>query len=368
MKKPLKQKAKEAEEMILAPRIEPAVRPEDLLSTGSTVLNLALSGRPSGGVAKGFALLLIGDPGSGKSWISCTILAEASISREFKDYRLIYDNPENGIHMDLRQYFGKRMFDRLEPPGGTRSKPVHSRTVEEFYDFMDDATGRGKPFIYVLDSMDALRPEAEEAAFAEAKKARRTGKEVKGSFGMAKAKANSQNLRTAVNKMRDTGSILVIICQTRDNTGPGALYNPRTRSGGHALEFYARLVVWTKNLAQVKKSLSSRDKEVIVGGTTEAKVTKNSISGWKGRVTFDFLRDVGIDDVGGMVDYLVDWKHWAKENGKISATELGVSLRRDALIRHIEDKDKEEELREVVAATWAEVEEESRTHRKRRYG
>ena len=342
-----------------------SVANKDLLGTGSTLLNLALSGRLDGGFAKGFVILLIGKPRSGKSWLSFNAMAEASISKEFADYRLIYDNPENGAHMDVKQYFGERLLEKLEPPAGTVEEPEHSATVEDFYYNLDDALKRGKPFLYVLDSMDALSSEDDDAQFQKEKNAAKKDKEVGGSYGTSKAKANSKYLRVVTNKIAKSGSIVVIICQTRDNIGFSSRFNPETYSGGKSLGFYARQVLWTSTKERIKSPY--RDKQVDVGGITQVKVTKNSISGWEGIIEFPISRFVGIDDTGSLVDFLVEWKHWKKNNGIVSAIEWELSLRRETLIEHIESEDLEEDLKTIVLGVWKDIEEATRIVRKKRY-
>ena len=97
-------------------------------------------------------------------------------------------------------------------------------------------TGARDRTSHVLDSMDALLAMASNKKFAKRKQATRgDGEEIKGSYGMDKPKENSESLRRALAGLRKTGSILIVISQTRDNIGFGAMFQPKTRSGGHAL-------------------------------------------------------------------------------------------------------------------------------------
>ena len=73
----------------------------DLLSTGSTLLNLACSENPFGGFLKGKYYLLVGDSDSGKTFLSMSCFAEAMIQKPFKNYRLIYDYVEDGMLMHM---------------------------------------------------------------------------------------------------------------------------------------------------------------------------------------------------------------------------------------------------------------------------
>jgi len=62
-----------------------SISDSNLLSTGSTLLNLACSGRVNGGFLKGFYYFIVGDSKSGKTFLSLTCLAEASINKDFDD-------------------------------------------------------------------------------------------------------------------------------------------------------------------------------------------------------------------------------------------------------------------------------------------
>ena len=96
-----------------APR-EPPVGPADWLSTGSTLLNLALSGRVDGGLCKGRYFYFVGDSDSGKTMLTQTCFAEAAINRNFDDHRLVFYNREDGALMDFARFFGPRMAARVE--------------------------------------------------------------------------------------------------------------------------------------------------------------------------------------------------------------------------------------------------------------
>lgn len=334
------------------------------LSTGSTLLNLAMTGNPSFGVLPGKYYLYIGDSESGKTWLSLSCMAEATINKKFDSYRLIYDNVEDGALMDLRHYFGK-LADRIEPPAMNGKKKVNSSTIEEFYYHVDDACDGDKPFIYVLDSMDALSSDDEEKKFQEQKKAHRAGKEIAGSYGDGKAKKNSSGLRRLTNRIKDNNSIVIVIAQTRDNIGFGAQYNPKTRSGGKALKFYSATELWFSIKESITKTV--RGKTIQSGNVLNVKVKKNRNNGRKPEVDLSFYPTVGIDDVGSCIDFLVDWKHWSETKGVVDAKEFKLNLRSPALVSHIEKHSMEIELRDIVASTWDDIEESLSVKRKNRY-
>ena len=218
-------------------KIMPELTGKDFVSTGSTMLNLACTDNPNRGFAKGLFYSLVGDTKSGKTFLSLTCLAEASINPNFKKHCFIYDNGENGALMNIEKFFGLAVAKRLRSPAKDKQgMPIYSNTIEEFYYHLDDACNKGKPFIYILDSMDSLTSDSEQDKFDEHKKAHRKGKEKVGSYGDGKAGINSSHLRRFINPLRETGSLLILISQTRANfTG----YGGKTHTGGHALPFYA---------------------------------------------------------------------------------------------------------------------------------
>jgi hypothetical protein len=307
------------------------------------------------------------------TFLSLTCLAEASISPAFDDYRFILDDVENGTLMDVERFFGQRVARRLEPPRGTRDDPVYSEKIEHFYYHLDDALDKGRPFIYVLDSMDGLSSEDEEKKFAQHKKTFRKneareepGEEEKaaGSFGDGKAKKNAANLRRIVPRLRKTGSILIIINQTRDNVGTFS-FEKKTRSGGHALRFYATLELWSSVREKLKKNVRGENRQT--GILTKVQVKKNRQTGRETSVEFPIYYSVGIDDVGGCVDYLIDEKHWQKAGPNVKAPEFDFSGTREKLIKKVEEESLEGKLRDTVAKVWHEVEEACKVERKRRY-
>jgi RecA/RadA recombinase len=335
---------------------------DDLLSTGFTPLDVSISGRSKGGYGKGLVILCVGDSEAGKTFLAYTCLGEAAKNPAFADHRVIVDKPEGGALMDIKRFFGQRAADRIEPPRGTKSNPEYSETVEDFYYNLDDALDKG-PCIYIEDSMDALDSADDQEKFEERKRARREGKEVKGSYGMSKAKASSQGLRRVIQKIRRTGSILIMIAQAKDAVGFG--FNPKTRAGGKSLKFYADVELWLSVLKSVKRNVKGKDRTV--GSIIGVKVDKNRLSGWKGTVPMPFYRSVGIDNVGGMVDYLVEEGYWKKTAKGIDSGLACGPVGRDALIQYIEENDLEKQVAKACRACWQEIEKKCSVTRKPRY-
>jgi RecA/RadA recombinase len=325
------------------------------------------NGNPYIGFLKGKYFLLVGDSSSGKTFTSMTCFAEATRSHVFKDYNLIYDNIEDGMLMDVETLFGKEVAKRLRPPAGTVDDPQFSETVEDFYYHLDDHAKKNKPFIYILDSMDSLTSQDEQKKFDEQKKAARAGKDVAGSYGDGKAKKNSANLRKILSCLRSTGSILIVISQTRDNlTGWG---ETKTRSGGKALRFYATAEIWTAPAGAIKKTV--RGKERKIGQYIAIQTKKNRITGRLAEIQTAIYPSYGIDDLGSCIDFLVTEKWWSKNkhSGKIVAPTItdDEGAGRDKLIRMCEEKEHHKTLIRSVKECWKQIDDDSALKRIPRY-
>jgi len=184
-----------------------------------------------------------------------------------------------------------------------------------------------------------------------------------GSYGDGKAKKNSAGLRVVVDKLGKTKSILIIICQSRDNLGFG--FEKKTRSGGRALKFYATLEMWTAVKKKIKKKVKGKDREI--GANVEIKIKKNRITGRQTTIEIPLYHSIGVDDVGCCIDYLVSEKHWKMSGNSVSAPEFEFKGLKAKLIKHIEDNDLEKELQDIVGLVWHEILDACSIDRKRKY-
>ena len=362
---------------LLAKRRRAIVSREGALSTGSTLLNLACTDDPYCGFLKGGFYLIVGDSGAGKTFLTQTCFAEAVVNEYFKKYRLYFDDVEGGALMDQEYFFGKETAKRVEAPRYVKGEPVYSDMIEDLYDNLAEIIADKEPFVYVLDSQDALGSSASAKKQKEQRKDREEGEETTGSYGDGKAKYHSDHLRTVLSGVRKLDSILIYISQTRDNVGSRGYGDKKTRSGGKALKFYANVEIWLALGKPIVKRV--RGEERTIGVRCRAHVKKNRVTGKIGKdreVEIPIYFDYGIDDIGSCVDYLIKYKHW-KEVGveKRGRAEIPVYKTPELLFKgtrwdivdHIEKEGLESKLIEATAQCWREIEEECTTERKRRY-
>lgn len=339
--------------------------PNKRISTGCTLLNLAGSGSPDYFTHAGQYIYFVGDSSSGKTMLVLQMFAEAAANPNFEAYSLVFDNAENGALMDMEHLFGLRAAARIRTPHHGISK-----TAEEFYRSVRHEVRAG-PCIYILDSMDALGTRADIKKQAEIDNEVSGGKRATGSYGMAKARANSDNLRDVVSELQNSGSILVIISQTRDNPEAAMFTSKKTHSGGKALDFYAHLTVWTSISETIKKSVNGIQRPI--GIVCKAKLKKNRVNGLLREIQVPIYPSAGIDEIGSLIAYLLTEGHWKEAKGTIKTTLLDpvsrepISGSLEEVVNAIEEYGLESQLIKEVQTVWAEIESACRVTRKARY-
>lgn len=351
--------------MVIYNRTE-VINEQNCLSTGSTLLNLALTGRPEAGLLKGKYYYIVGDSSSGKTFLTLTMLAEACKNRAFDEYRLIYDDVEGGALMSVEEFFGTKLAERLEPPAGSRSEPKYSELVEEFYCHLYDAFNRQIPFIYVLDSQDALDSLFSRKKFKKLKNSLESGKVIKGDYGDGKAKIHSTRLREVMQMLRNTDSILIIVNQTRDVLD-AMPFGPKSQaSGGRALKFYASAQIWLTVKGRIFKTVNKAKRQI--GVQVNASVKKNRLSGKEWSVEIPVFFSYGIDDIGSCIDFLVKESFWPKKGDRIKAKDFDNLIgSREEIISMIEENNLQSELISITADAFAEIENKCKLTRKKRY-
>lgn len=341
--------------------------PKQGLSTGLTLLNLAVSGNPNYGLLPGHYYRYVGDSSAGKTWFCMVLLAEASINPMFDEYDLIYDDIEGGALMDVEKYYGSRLASRLVPPQGTKKNPEYSGTVEQLYDILDELSDTGRKFIYIVDSMDSLTAEDDEKKLkklASARKRKGTAENEAGTYGTAKAKLNSTRMRRLMRKLKASGSILVIISQTRDALGMFGFGEKKTVGGGHSLKFYATIEFWLKIREKLKKSVRGKNRQI--GIRTQIQVKKNRVSGKDRTIFAPIYYSSGLDDVGSCVTWLIEEGHWTGTKSNVNAPEFDYKGSIEGLITQIQEE-KERRLIKIVRQVWNETESLLTVERKNKY-
>lgn len=333
-----------------------------LIPTPSSLLNCACSDTSLGAFIPGTMINVIGDSSTGKTFLALSILAEmAKMDDYFGDHRFLFDDVENANAFNMEKLFGKKCVSRIESPKVDEDgEDQPSDTIEDFHINISNALKKGKPFIYILDSFDALDSDQDREKIEEMRKAKEKGTKPAGSYGMSKPKKSSEILRNITGQLKKTKSNLIIISQTRDNISPMS-FEKKTRSGGRALKFYASHEMW---LANVGKLIS---KKTPIGNQVEVRISKNKLTGKSRQISFNIYNDYGIDDIRSSVDWLVGEGYWEKKKLTIDAKQLRIKGSIDTIVREIENRGVEHKLKKIVGRKWLEVEETLKLNRKPKY-
>ena len=330
--------------------LEP-VSKQILIPTGSIMLNLACSDNINGGFAPGKIVNLIGDSSSGKTLLALTMFADIVNDPQFDDYRLIFDDAEEALEFDIGYLFGENTAKRIE-------MDQTSNTIEDYYGNVLRALSKGKPFIYVLDSFDAITADEE---IKRSKEYENDKSDKSGSYKTEKARMSSEILRVIKGGIKETKSVVEIISQTRDNIGFGAMFQPKVRTGGKALKFYSCNEIWLA----VGKKVSKNDLEI--GANVMAKVSKNKLTGKKRDIVFPIFYDYGVDNLQSCIFFLIEQKVWKKEKQTIHSNDLCLPCTISKLIKEIEDNNLEQEVFNATQDAWTAREDSLKLNRKKKY-
>jgi len=313
---------------------------DSVVSTGSTLLDLAISGGrfPFGGIPTGILVEIFGPPGAGKT----ALLAQLAANVQHMGGNVMFHDPEARLNIQFAKMFG------LEPENIEYSTP---NTVTGMFNSIREwieNQPEGQIHAVFADSLAALSTDLE------------MGKDEGDKMGMRRAKEFSEQLRKTCRLIKQKNTLLVCSNQIRQNLDAGP-YGMRYKSpGGEAIGFYSSLRLRCSSVTKIKRSRTIRGKshERVVGVQTTIDVFKSSV--WKPYRTADvyILFDYGIDDVRGNLAFL---KSTVGEY-KLGDEVLGKNI--EAAIRKVEEENLEQRLREEVVSLWNEVEQSFAEERK----
>ena len=297
----------------------------------------------------GSVVHIIGDSQAGKSLLALTMMAEAVKDPRLKNYNLTYEEPESALYFDCKAMFGEGISKVAFIPKD--EERVNPRRVQ---DWANDLIKAKHPFLWVTDSFDSLTS-------ADDLKRDESGK---GGWKTEKAIVASETFPKFIGPLKASNSLYCHISQTRDNIGV-TFGESKTFSGGNAIKFYRCHEIWLAVTGKI--TVSVRGKDRVVGHHVLAQVKKNKLTGKIRQIAFDVFDSYGVDDIGSIIDWLVTEKFWTKEKQTILAEEPFVDGTRSKIIKHVEECNLEEKLRDVARECWLDLENEINIRRKPRY-
>lgn len=249
------------------------------ISTGSTMLDLAISNRPHGGLPVGRIIEITGLEASGKSLLAAHALADT----QRKGGLAVYIDTENAVSREFLEAIGVNLKDMLYVP---------LETVEDIFDAMDSIVesvrknSKSRIVTIVVDSVAGASTKQEMAADYD-----------KDGWATSKAIILSKAMRKITNFVGRERICLIFTNQLRTRLGV-SFGDQWTTSGGKAIAFHSSVRLRLKSVGQIKIAKSSDQPEAVVGITTRAQVVKNRMGPPLRSVDYDIYFDSGIDDYG----------------------------------------------------------------------
>ncbi len=260
---------------------------EEWISTGSSILDLAISNRKNGGLPVGRITELTGLEASGKSLLAAHLLANT----QKQGGLAVYIDTENAMNEDFAKCIGidvsKMLYIQLE-------------TVEDIFEVIENIitkvreSDKDRLVSIVVDSVAAATTKVEQADDFD-----QTG------WATQKAIILSKAMRKITQMIGRQRICLVFTNQLRVKLG--AMFgDPYTTSGGKAIGFHASCRLRLKAAGQIKVKVNGKDQ--VVGIKTKAQVVKNRMGPPLRTAEFNILFDSGIDDYGSWLQMMKDAK------------------------------------------------------------
>ena len=260
---------------------------KEFISTGSSMLDLAIANRPNGGIPVGRITEITGMEAAGKSLVAAHILAET----QKKGGLAVYIDTESAASTDFLEAIGVNISNLLY---------VQMESLEDIFETMEDIivkireSSKDRLVTIVVDSVAGAS----------------TQNEIEGNYdkeGWATDKALiiSKAMRKITNMIARQRICLVFTNQLRMKLGV-SFGDPYTTSGGKALQFHSSVRLRLKKTGQIK--VGSGTTASVIGISTKAQVTMNRCGPPLRHADFDIYFDSGIDDFGGWLKVLKNHK------------------------------------------------------------
>ncbi len=257
---------------------------KDFISTGSSMLDLAISNRPNGGIAVGRITEINGLESSGKSLLGAHILAET----QKKGGVAVYIDTETSVSQEFMEVIGLDLNKMLY---------LHLETVEDVFEAIVEIvtkvreSDKDRLVTIMVDSLAAATTKVElEADFD------------KDGWATAKAIIISKAMRKVTQMIGRQKVALVFTNQLRQKLGV-MFGDPWTTSGGKALPFHASTRIRLKNMGQIKDTGKN-----VLGMKCRAQIVKNRLGPPLRHADYDMYFDRGIDNYGAWLTVLKEHK------------------------------------------------------------
>jgi recombination protein RecA len=241
------------------------------IPTGAINLDAAIG---VGGIPRGRIAEVFGPESSGKTTLCLHVIANAQRAGGIA----AFIDAEHALDIGYARKLGVDVDNLLV------SQPD---TGEQALEIAEVLVRSGAVDVVVIDSVAALVPRAE----------------IEGEMGDShvglQARLMSQALRKLTGAINRSQTTVIFTNQIREKIGV-MFGSPETTTGGRALKFYASLRIDIRRIGSIK------DRDVLVGNKTRAKIVKNKVAPPFKQAEFDIMFNVGIDHHGIVVDMGVE--------------------------------------------------------------
>lgn len=262
----------------------------DWISTGSSLLDLAISNRPNGGLPVGRMIEFNGLEGTGKSLISAHIVANT----QKKGGIAVVIDTENAAAPEFWKSLGVDLKNLPYSP---------CETVEDIFEQMEKLisivrkSNKDRILTIIVDSVAAASTKTEQES-----------EHGKDGFATTKSIIISKAMRKITNMIGRQKVLIVFTNQLRQNLNAMAFGDRYTVSGGKALAYHCSVRVRLNNTGKLKKG------EEVIGNECKAQVVKNRMGPPQRQANFDIYFDSGIADYASWLKVLKE-QNIVKQSG-----------------------------------------------------
>jgi len=263
--------------------------PTDLtewISTGSSILDLAISNRPNGGLPVGRITEITGMEASGKSLLAAHLLANTQKMGGLA----VYIDTENAMNEEFLTAIGMDM---------TKMLYIQLETVEDIFEVIENIilkvkeSDKNRLVSIAVDSVAAATTKVEQAQDYD-----------KEGWATSKAIVLSKGMRKITQLIGRERVALFFTNQLRQKLGV-MFGDPWTTSGGKAIQFHASCRLRLKAAGQIKAKIAG--KEQTIGIKTKCIVVKNRMGPPLRTAEFNIFFESGVDDTGSWLQVMKDY-------------------------------------------------------------
>ncbi len=304
----------------------------EFVSSGSSMLDLVISNGPNGGFPVGRITEITGLEASGKSLLAAHTLANT----QKKGGVAVYIDTENAVSHEFLQAIGVDLEKMLYVP---------LDTIEDIFEAIEHiietirSSDRDRLVTIVVDSVAGSTTKVEAESDYD-----------KDGWATSKAIIISKAMRKITNMIGRQKVTLIFTNQLRQKLGV-MFGDPWTTSGGKALAFHSSVRLRLKQMGQIKMKIDGVDQ--VIGIKCRAQVVKNRVGPPLRMINYDMYFDSGIDDFGGWLGTLKDykivttagaWSQMPRKDGSVWKFQG-----KDFVPKLMEDKELKQEVYDIIS-------------------